>query len=216
MPKHARPTAAAYLLVGAWSVAEATVWPIMPDALLVPLAFARPRAWWRIVLAAAGGTALGGAWTYRAGRRQSSGGAAWQPPLVRPRMVAAVRGWLASEGARGVRRQPASGVPFKVFAHEAGAMGVPLAPFLGWAVGTRTVRFAVAAGGAALAGQLLPRAITSRPFLLLATWCLVFAGGLWRTVGVWSDPAGTPDRRGELPCSSSAPSSAPVVGVPFL
>ena len=61
--KHARSTPSAYLLVGARSIAEATVWPIMPDALLVPLAFARPRDWWRLVLASAVGTALGGALT---------------------------------------------------------------------------------------------------------------------------------------------------------
>ena len=186
---HARHTLAASLLVGAWSVGEATFWPIMPDAVLVPLAFARPGDWWRLVLAAAGGTAFGGVTTYLAGRRRPGSGSRRHLPLVQPRMVTAARGWLRAEGARGVWRQPVSGVPIKVFAREAGALGIPLVPFLAWAVGARAARFALAAGGAALARHWMPRAVATHPALLLAGWCVVFGLGLWRTVVAWSGPS---------------------------
>jgi membrane protein YqaA with SNARE-associated domain len=202
---HTQHTAAAYLLVGAWSVGEATVWPIMPDAVLVPLAFARPHDWWKLVAAAAGGTALGGAMTYIVGTRGiGRHGCAWHPPLVRPRMVAAVRRWLEVEGARGVRHQPASGVPFKVFAREAGALGIPFAPFLGLAVSARATRFALAAGGAALARSYLPRALAGHPRLLLTSWIVLFGIGLWRTLAAWS---GSPD--GAQASDDSAPGSPP-------
>ena len=187
MTEHARPALAAYLLVGAWSVGEATFWPIMPDALLVPLAYARPRAWWRLVLAATVGTALGCALTYRTGRRGGDGTSRPLPPLVRPRMVSAARDWLTTEGPRGVRRQPASGVPVKVLAYEAGMLTVPIVPFLAWAVGVRTARFALAAGGAALARCLLPGRAAKASRLLLVGWIVVFGLGLRRTVVAWSD-----------------------------
>ena len=197
MAHQPRPTVGAYLLVSIWSVAEATVWPIMPDAVLVPLAFARPRDWWRLVLAATAGTALGGVLTYLAGARRGGSGTDWQAPLVRPRMVVAVRNWLGSEGARGVRRQPASGIPFKVFAREAGALRIPLIPFLAWAVGTRGLRFALAAGGAAVCRDHLPSRVAMHSRLLLAAWTVVFGLGLWRTVAAWSGPtcAISPDTR---------------------
>ena len=184
----ARPAMPAYLLVAAWSVGEATVWPIMPDAVLVPLAYARPRDWWRLVLAAAGGTALGCALTHRTGRRRQPGSDR-HFLLVRPRMADAARDWLATEGARGARHQPASGVPVKVFAYQAGALGVPLAPFLAWTVAARTARFALAVGGAALARGRVPGVAARHPRLLLAAWAVAFGLGLWRTVVAWSGPA---------------------------
>lgn len=102
-------------------------------------------------------------------------------------MVAAARRWLATEGAPAARRQPMSGVPVKVFAFEAGSLGIPLVPFLTWAVGARSIRFALATGAATLAHGRLPRTVTEHPTLLLTAWTLVFALGLWRTVAAWSD-----------------------------
>jgi membrane protein YqaA with SNARE-associated domain len=180
---------AAYWLVGAWSIAEATFWPIMPDAVLAPLAFFRAGIWWRLVLAAAAGTALGSWWTYRAGRQGLGRDVDWQPLLVRPRMMATIRVWLAAEGARAVWRQPASGVPIKVFAHEAGTLGIPLVPFLAQAVVARTGRFVLAAGGAALTRRLMPPTVARHRGLLLTSWSVVFSLGLWRTLVAWSGPS---------------------------
>lgn len=110
------------------------------------------------------------------------------PLLVRPRMVSAVRAWLRAEGPSALWRQPASGVPFKVFAREAGALRVPLGPFLVWAVGARSLRFALAACVAALVGSHAPVCVRSHPCLLLAGWSLAFGVALWRTVAAWSGP----------------------------
>ena len=75
------------LLAFLWAVAEATVWPFMPDAVLVPLALARPSSWWRLVLAAALGTTVGGAISYLLARRRPDRTAIERLPLVRPAMV---------------------------------------------------------------------------------------------------------------------------------
>ncbi|MGE3912667.1 MAG: YqaA family protein, partial [Chloroflexota bacterium] len=138
------------LLAFSWAVAEATVWPIMPDALTVPMALHRPRSWWQLVAGAMLGTALGGAVSYLLGRLHSDPSPVERLWLVRPAMVTATSGWLREDGARGAWRQPATGVPFKVFARLAGHHGLPPLPFLGWAVLSRTVRFLVLTRTAAL------------------------------------------------------------------
>src|SRR5262245_38030524 len=99
-----------------WAVGEATLLPIMPDAVIVPLALARPDSWWRLVLAAMLGSSVGGAVSYVLGRRTPTIASIERLPLVRPAMVAATDRWLTDDGPRGAVRQPLTGVPFKVFA----------------------------------------------------------------------------------------------------
>jgi membrane protein YqaA with SNARE-associated domain len=180
------------LLMFVWAVAEATVWPIMPDAALVPLALARPKSWWRLVAASALGTTLGGIVSYRVGQAWPDGGAVSALPLVRPPMVQAVSRWFTDEGARGVVRQPSSGVPYKVFARLAGSQGLALGPFLGWAVAARSGRFMATAGAAALVGRTVP-ALGRRWFWpATSAWAVIFGVGLWRTVRAWEAPDATP------------------------
>jgi membrane protein YqaA with SNARE-associated domain len=185
-----------YILVFLWALAEATVWPIMPDAILVPLALARPRSWWRLVLAAALGTTLGGTISYLIGSRWpgrvtadwsvSERSAIERLPLVRPAMVAAADRWLTEDGPRGAWRQPASGIPMKVFARLAGLNRLPLVSFLLWAVTARSVRFTVAAGGAVLLSRLFRPHVARWYWPLTLLWTVIFGVGLWRAVAFWS------------------------------
>lgn len=173
------------LLTFGWAVAEATVWPIMPDAVIVPLALARPSSWWRLVLAAAAGTTLGGAISYLIGRHRPDRAAVERLPLVRPAMVSAADAWLRDDGPRGVWRQPASGIPMKVFARVGGMRGLPPARLLLWAVAARGTRFVVAAGGAALIGRAVRAPVERWYWPLTLLWALVFGVGLWRAVAYW-------------------------------
>ena len=180
----------AVTLVGLWALAEATVWPIMPDAVLVPLAAGRPASWWRLVLAAALGTTVGGAISYAVSRRRPDRDAIGRLPMVRPAMVAAADHWLATEGPRGARHQPTTGVPMKVFARLAGLHGLPLGRFLLWAVAVRTLRFTLAAGGAALVGRACRPVVQRWYWPLTLLWSIVFGVMLWRMVTYWSRRAG--------------------------
>jgi membrane protein YqaA with SNARE-associated domain len=173
------------LLTFLWAVAEATLWPIMPDAVLVPLALRQPGSWWRLVVAAALGTTAGGLVSHVLGRRRADRSEIARLPLVRPAMVAAADHWLVNEGGRGAWRQPATGVPLKVFARLAGARRLPLETFLLWAVAARTVRFTIAAGLAALIGQRWPGVVTRAFWWLTLLWGIVFGVALWRTVVFW-------------------------------
>lgn len=169
-----------------WSVAEGIVWPIMPDAALVPMALARPASWWRLVLAAAVGSAAGGAISYLLGRRSSERASVERLALVRPAMVTAVDGWLKREGARGVWRQPATGVPFKVFARRAGARRLSIVTFMGWALLARLPRFALLAGIAALVGRSGGKLVARWYWPITGLWALVFGVLLRRSVAFWS------------------------------
>jgi membrane protein YqaA with SNARE-associated domain len=169
-----------------WAVGEATVLPIMPDAVLVPLALARPASWWRLSLAAMLGSSVGGAVSYwRGGRSPTTTETVAGLPLVRPAMVAAAERWLASMGPRGILRQPLSGVPFKVFARLAGARHLPLGAFLAWAVLGRGARFLAMSGLAAAIGARWPGPVRRHIVAISVLWGIVFGATLWRTVAYW-------------------------------
>jgi membrane protein YqaA with SNARE-associated domain len=168
------------------ALAEATVWPIMPDAVLVPMALARPASWWRLVLAAATGSATGGAISYVLGRQNQDRASVERLALVRPAMVTAVDVWLEREGAHGVWRQPATGVPFKVFARRAGANGLPIGTFLGWALLSRSIRFTLLAGIAALVAKRGGATVARWYWPITGLWALGFSVALWRSVMFWS------------------------------
>jgi membrane protein YqaA with SNARE-associated domain len=179
-----RPTGWA-LVPLVWAIAEATVWPIMPDAVMVPLALRRPRSWWQLVLGGVVGTAFGGWLSYLDGRRRPGRDRTERLWLVRPAMVTAADRWLAKGGPRGVLRQPATGIPFKVFARVAGARGLAVVPFLVWAVAGRAARFTLLAGVAALVGCWRPTLATHWYWPTTGGWLLLFCLALWRLVTYW-------------------------------
>lgn len=168
-----------------WALAEATYWPIMPDAILVPLAVARPESWWRLVPAATAGSLLGGLVSFGLGRRVPDPAPVANLPLVRPAMVEAATRWLAAEGARGLRHQPFAGLPYKVFARRAGGLGVPLWPFVGWTVAARGGRFCFAVAAALLVRRCLPIIGGDGYWPAAVAWAAVFALGLRRMVRSW-------------------------------
>jgi membrane protein YqaA with SNARE-associated domain len=173
------------MLAVGWGVAEALIWPLMPEAALVPLSAIAPRAWWRFALASTLGSTIGGCASYAIGRRLMGAGWLDRLPLVRLAMVAAADAWLGREGPRGVLHQPLSGVPFKVFALLAGARGLPLGRFLAWSACGRGARFALVCAAAALTGSAMRPAIRRYGALLLGGWAVMFGIGLMRTVQRW-------------------------------
>jgi hypothetical protein len=151
------------------------------------------------VLASAAGTTVGGAISYLIGQRRPDRDAVERLPLVRPAMVTAADAWLAEDGPRGVWRQPASGIPMKVFARVGGMRGLPPERLLLWAVAARGTRFVVAAGGAALIGRIFRLQVTRWYWPLTLLWTLVFGVGLWRAVLFWERRADAADRHDEPP-----------------
>jgi 1-acyl-sn-glycerol-3-phosphate acyltransferase len=174
-----------------WGVAEATFWPIMPDAVLVPLSARRPGSWWGLALAAAAGSSVGGALDYGVGRMVPTRTLLARLPFVRPAMVAAADRWLSTEGAVALRHQPLSGVPFKVFALQAGSRHAPFVPFVLCALIARGARFLAVTSLAALLGRRFEPLVQRHPRPLLVLWIAVVTLGLWRMLVTWERRART-------------------------
>uniref|UniRef100_A0AAU2V2K2 1-acyl-sn-glycerol-3-phosphate acyltransferase n=1 Tax=Streptomyces sp. NBC_00003 TaxID=2903608 RepID=A0AAU2V2K2_9ACTN len=140
---------AGLLLAFTWAFAEALSWPLMPELLLAALCAAAPRRAVVLSLTALAGSLAGSVLALQL----AVSGVHLPAPLTTDRMRAEVRHELSVEGAPAVRHQPWNGIPFKVYAAEAGRARVPTTSWLPSAAlsrGSRTLTVGVAFGAAAL------------------------------------------------------------------
>lgn len=140
------------VVVACWAVAEAFVFPLIPDSGLAGMTFASPRRARRLWVGCVLGTVAGSvaaAWLVRHG-------VSWPLPLVTERMSHAAGGWVAADGAAALAHQPLSGVPVKAF-NATGAPDVSLLAWGAWIAVARGGRMAVTAGLGALAGRARDR-----------------------------------------------------------
>ena len=171
----------------AWGVAEALVWPLIPDISLALLVFSLPRRWPALTAATLIGSVTGGALGWAA----SASGLHWPLPLTTPRMSSAVDAWLAADGAQAMVQQPMSGVPYKVFVAAAPDADVALGPFLVATAQYRGLRMLVAALVVAAVGaviwRLVPRRLHAEVHLgLTIAGTVVFLAGLVAVFRGWS------------------------------
>jgi membrane protein YqaA with SNARE-associated domain len=182
----------------AWALAEATVWPILPDFLLIPMAAANRRRFHVPLAAAVLGMAAGCATTvlfaYRAPRR--AWGVLRQLPLVHEQQIDVARRHLAAHGTAAFLFQPWSGVPSKIWAVVAGAERTNPWPALPALVIARSLRMAVLAGAARMLAGRFGGAIRDHSIVLAATYVGVFSFGLWRI----SQPTGRASRDTRVRC----------------
>lgn len=131
------------LIAFVWAFAEALSWPLMPELLLGIACVAAPRAALRLSTAALVGSLVGSLLALQL----AAGGTVLPAPLTTERMRVEVRQQWVQESARAVRHQPWNGIPFKVYAAQAGRAEVsPDAWLVSSAVarGTRTLTVGVA------------------------------------------------------------------------
>ena len=168
--------------VFAWALAEATVWPILPDFLLVPMVAANRRRFHVPLAAAVIGMAAGCAMTvlfaYRAPRH--AWGLLRHLPLVHEQQIDVARRHLAAHGTAAFLFQPWSGVPSKIWAVVAGAERPNPWPAIAALVIARSLRMAVLAGAARLLAGRFAGTVRDHSIFLAATYVAVFSFGLWR------------------------------------
>ena len=169
------------LLVAVWALAEAVSWPFVPELAVGVLVLATPRAVLRLVPAALVGSVLGGVLCFSF----AAAGSPAPQPLTTPRMHAAVAEQVDLEGAAALRHQPLSGIPYKVYAAEAGRAGVPVATFVAESVVARGLRLGIVCGGLAAAAGVTRR---TRRFVPIVVPLALggFAVGLARVFHSWS------------------------------
>ncbi len=147
-------------LVGAfgWGFAEALSWPIIAEYSVVLVGVASLRRVLPASLALAAGSVTGVVTHAALARRGHTPPA----PLTSPGMRRAAAQHLRA-GARGVRHQAFNGIPVKVYAAEAGRLGIPL-PRLAAAVTVERTARIVGVGWAVGAGARVFRAPVRRRY----------------------------------------------------
>ena len=168
-----------------WAAAEATVWPLIPDALLVPLIAANRRRFYVPLLAAIAGMALAGTALYLV--------AFWRPeaahefmgrvPLVTDGQFADAERWLAEDGVRAFLRQPWSGVPFKVWAVVAGGLEISPWQAIPTFIAARALRMAVVATLARVLAGRFTGLLRGHALLVGALYVVLFLAGWWLVTG---------------------------------
>ncbi len=186
-PVHRRAAALALgtsglLLAFGWGLAEALVWPLVPELFVALVALAAPKAGPRLALAAAAGSLAGGLAAYGLG----FAGVHPPAPLTTPRMHAVAAAQLDADGAAALRHQPFSGIPYKVYAVRAGSERVGLGSFTAWTAVARGGRILAVGAALSLAGLLLRRLLTRCYGTYVAWLSGSFALSLHRVVTAWS------------------------------
>ncbi|MFG2196129.1 lysophospholipid acyltransferase family protein [Streptomyces sp. NPDC048639] len=169
-------------LVAAWSFTEALSWPLLPEIALAVVCVAAPRAGARLTAGAAVASVAGGlvALALYSGTHVDL-----PQPLTTPRMHTAARHEIRQEGAAAVRHQPASGIPYKVYAAEAGRAGVPAGDWVLRSALARGQRIVVVGLVFTLIGVLTQRWRRFFPQYLIFL-CVAFTALFALVIRMWS------------------------------
>ena len=131
--------------LGGLSFAESSFFPIPPDVMLAPMVLARPERAWRLAAITTVASVLGGVAGYFIGVFALE---AVAPLLADAGYIDAyetARSWFATWGFWVMVLAGFSPIPYKVFTIAAGAMVVPLIPFVIASALGRGVRFLLVA-----------------------------------------------------------------------
>ena len=170
-----------------WGVAEATVFFIVPDVWISLVAMRRGwKAGVQAACLACIGALVGGAIMYLWGNGDAEAArhVLDMIPAISPGMIWMTGYELEHEGLANMILGAFTGVPFKIYAVEAGAGGAGLGAFLGVSVVARLTRFMFGALIVAAAANLLRRFLSERTILsLLAGFWIVFYAWYFAVTG---------------------------------
>ena len=161
------------------SAAESVVFPVPVEALLVPMALARPESWARLALIATAASVLGGALGYALGAWAWDWAAQWPASDH----LAQAQAWFAQWGAWVVLVAAFSPIPYKAFTITAGFLSVSFLPFLAASAAGRGARFYLVAGLVRLAGPAaqpwIRRHVEALGWLAVAALAVLIAVQVW-------------------------------------
>ena len=167
----------ALLLCAVWGYAEATRFYVVPDVLIGWLALDDPRRGTLASVWATAGAVLGGLAVHAEGRARRA--RLTQIPGISDAMVEDASAKLARDGWWALLRGPLDGIPYKVYAAEAGARELPAADLVAWTVPARLWRFLAVALGAGAVGVVFRERVRRREgaWLVgyLAFWAITYA-----------------------------------------
>lgn len=176
---------AALALLFVWAVAEATVWPIIADFLLVPMALVRRSRFRALMAAVLAGMSIGGIVTVLAAHLFPGVtlDLLRHLPLVGEAQIQRASALLDEHGAAGFLIQPVSGIPFKVCAVIAGGQGISPALVIPAFIVARAARMLANGAIAAVVGRLLRPRLRDWFVVVAALYVVLFAVGFAGILG---------------------------------
>ncbi|SIN91804.1 membrane protein YqaA, SNARE-associated domain [Sulfurivirga caldicuralii] len=135
------------------SFAEASFFPVPPDVLMIPMIFRRPQRAWYYALLATLASAVGGVFGYAIGYFLFELIEPWLLSLGYGETLAQVRSFFRDYGVWIVFAAGFSPIPYKLFTLTAGAMAMPLLPFVLASVVGRGARFFLVAAISRWSGE---------------------------------------------------------------
>jgi membrane protein YqaA with SNARE-associated domain len=173
-----------------WGAAEASIFFIVPDVVLTAacLRLGAKRALLLAALAAFAAVCAGYLlWRWGAADAAAARGLLLQIPALGPDLIERVRSEMTGSWPWHLLAGSVTGVPFKIYAVEAGALGIGAGGFLAVGLVARFLRFAFTIGLTALGLALLTR-LGLRHWagrLLALAWIGVYAVYFtWRAGGI--------------------------------
>lgn len=135
------------------SFAEASFFPVPPDVLMIPMIFRRPQRAWHYATLATIASALGGVFGYAIGYFLFELIEPWLLSLGYGETLTQVRSFFRDYGVWIVFAAGFSPIPYKLFTLTAGAMAMPLLPFVLASVVGRGARFFLVAAISRWSGE---------------------------------------------------------------
>lgn len=159
-----------------WGFSEAVWFFVIPDVFVTYVASKNPKNAIPAAFSAILGAVFGGVALYFLARWFPSAvaGVLSHVPLIFPSMSVTVTEGLASDGWIAMVEGASKGIPYKLFAAEAGYRNLSLAAFAGWSVVARSYRITLSAALAAGAGAALRRKLGWSDTTVLRTWSAVW------------------------------------------
>lgn len=168
-------------LMFAWAVAEATVWPIIPDFLLLPVAITHRRRHIPLFATILGSALGGAAWHVWASLHPEPAiRALLALPLVRVDQIQTVRARIERSGSSALFTQPWSGIGLKVWAPVAAAQGIPAGRALLFFTIARTLRLGLVSVVAAAVTRALRGRVERLAAPLAVVYLSIFFPMWWR------------------------------------
>ena len=159
-----------------WGLAEATLFFIVPDVYLGFVALFHWRKGLLATLAAVAGAMIGGAIMYTLA---AANGAAINQlliriPLISPEMVRTVAEQTQGSGLVAMVSAPLQGIPYKIYAAQAGQQHLPFIPFLLVTVPARLGRFLLVALAGTAFGAAFKRFVRRCTALVIGAYALLW------------------------------------------
>lgn len=167
-----------FVLAFVWGILEATVFFIIPDAIVTFIGLRGYKAGLYAALWALVGALIGGVVMYYLGVSKFD----WvydvvaHVPAIRPEMMGVVRQSLADDGLVAMILGPTKGIPYKIYAIYAAQVGIGFGAFLLASIPARFIRFFLTAMLTAFLSQTVFRRLSMKikVVIWIVVWIVVY------------------------------------------